>query len=421
MHVTRVRSVQIGLAFLIVLVLFFSGLRAAQALSESRAQTSYDAARSSAHAALKAALHGGVSTSALSHSIATLQALDSTPRPQTDVLWDAAGAAFFNRQARAYRSVRGGVEVIVRRTTQQARTAAGRTLAQLGSQVAQARSLDVPADVPASALAKGRAQLSHLSHQGTRATPSAYRHLSHSMAAPLKQLSAAVRARSAYVHSLTSSLGNSLSAIEGKADSEASASSARLQLLALVTPRAAGYQTQVRTLLAVVHAQKSAGAAAVKEADLHDAVTQADQAFTKNMPAKMVVVSTENQSAVMYQNGQEVYSTPVTTGGPELPTDHGVFHIYAKFPDFTFHSPWPPGSPYYYLPSFVQYWMPFDGGEGLHDASWRSNFGPGSNLEPTDLGTGNYILGTHGCVNLPTPAAAWLWDWAPVGTTVVVI
>jgi hypothetical protein len=65
--------------------------------------------------------------------------------------------------------------------------------------------------------------------------------------------------------------------------------------------------------------------------------------------------------------------------------------------------------------------MPFDGGEGLHDASWRSNFGPGSDLAPTDLGNGNTILGTHGCVNLPLDAAQFIWNWAPIGTTVVVI
>jgi hypothetical protein len=65
--------------------------------------------------------------------------------------------------------------------------------------------------------------------------------------------------------------------------------------------------------------------------------------------------------------------------------------------------------------------MPFDGGEGLHDAWWRSDFGPGSNYAPTDLGTGNYILGTHGCVNLPMDAATFVWNWAPLGTTVVVV
>jgi lipoprotein-anchoring transpeptidase ErfK/SrfK len=27
---------------------------------------------------------------------------------------------------------------------------------------------------------------------------------------------------------------------------------------------------------------------------------------------------------------------------------------------------------------------------------------------------------SHGCVNLPTDNAQWLYDWAPLGTTVVV-
>jgi lipoprotein-anchoring transpeptidase ErfK/SrfK len=28
---------------------------------------------------------------------------------------------------------------------------------------------------------------------------------------------------------------------------------------------------------------------------------------------------------------------------------------------------------------------------------------------------------SHGCVNLPTDFAAWLWDWATVGTPVEII
>jgi lipoprotein-anchoring transpeptidase ErfK/SrfK len=159
----------------------------------------------------------------------------------------------------------------------------------------------------------------------------------------------------------------------------------------------------------------------VKEYWLQQTIAEVDADYNRYLPQKMIVVSTENQSATMYEAGRQVYSTPVTTGGPELPTDHGVFHIYLKLSPFVFHSPWPIGSPYYYPPTPVQFWMPFDGGEGLHDASWRSNFGPGSNLQPTDLGTGNYILGTHGCVNLPFDAASFVWNWAPVGTTVVVI
>jgi lipoprotein-anchoring transpeptidase ErfK/SrfK len=168
-------------------------------------------------------------------------------------------------------------------------------------------------------------------------------------------------------------------------------------------------------------AATTAFGAVVKESHLRalQQVVAAD--YRKTVPYKMIVVSTETQYASAYQGGKIVLTTPVTTGGPELPTDHGVFHIYMKVTPWVFHSPWPPSSPYYYPPTPITYWMPFDGGEGLHDAWWRPNFGPGSNLQPTNLGTGRYILGTHGCVNLPMSAAEFIWNWAPIGTTVVVI
>jgi lipoprotein-anchoring transpeptidase ErfK/SrfK len=194
-----------------------------------------------------------------------------------------------------------------------------------------------------------------------------------------------------------------------------------LSLLSLVNKKGTADQTTLNNELQAVTGDGELSDAAVKMLTLNSGIAAARKDVSTLLPAKMIVVSTETQYATMYENGTQVYRTVVTTGGPELPTDHGVFHIYMKASNFTFHSPWPIGSPYYYPPSFVQYWMPFYGGEGLHDASWRSNFGPGSNLQPTNLGTGNYILGTHGCVNMPTEAAAWTWNWAPLGTTVVVI
>jgi lipoprotein-anchoring transpeptidase ErfK/SrfK len=58
---------------------------------------------------------------------------------------------------------------------------------------------------------------------------------------------------------------------------------------------------------------------------------------------------------------------------------------------------------------FVQYWMPFYQGFGLHDASWRNgNFG----------GQDYYYGGSHGCVNLPLATAEFLYNWADIGTPV---
>ncbi|HEX5743928.1 MAG TPA: L,D-transpeptidase, partial [Candidatus Saccharimonadales bacterium] len=63
----------------------------------------------------------------------------------------------------------------------------------------------------------------------------------------------------------------------------------------------------------------------------------------------------------------------------------------------------------------VSYWMPFlhnkHGIYGFHDATWRpdSEFGNVSPASPD---------ASHGCVELPLASQAWLYKWAPVGTTV---
>ena len=57
----------------------------------------------------------------------------------------------------------------------------------------------------------------------------------------------------------------------------------------------------------------------------------------------------------------------------------------------------------------VSYWMPFNGGIGLHDASWRSSFG----------GTIYKTSGSHGCVNLPPAAAKTIYENISTGIPVL--
>jgi lipoprotein-anchoring transpeptidase ErfK/SrfK len=57
----------------------------------------------------------------------------------------------------------------------------------------------------------------------------------------------------------------------------------------------------------------------------------------------------------------------------------------------------------------VTFWMPFNGGVGLHDASWRSVFG-GSIYETN---------GSHGCVNMPYNVAKPIFDNIDVNTPVI--
>ena len=57
----------------------------------------------------------------------------------------------------------------------------------------------------------------------------------------------------------------------------------------------------------------------------------------------------------------------------------------------------------------VDYWMPFNGGIGFHDAPWRSAFG----------GQIYRTSGSHGCVNLPSAIARQLYDYVDSGFPVL--
>ena len=126
---------------------------------------------------------------------------------------------------------------------------------------------------------------------------------------------------------------------------------------------------------------------------------------------KLIVISLSRQVLTAYQDGTVVLTTFVATGRPQLPTPPGVYQIFHRYSPYKFISPWPYGSPYWYPSAWTSFAMEFiGGGYFIHDAPWRSWYGPGSNL----------YNGTHGCVNVPYNSMAFLWNWAPIGTTVVV-
>jgi lipoprotein-anchoring transpeptidase ErfK/SrfK len=103
----------------------------------------------------------------------------------------------------------------------------------------------------------------------------------------------------------------------------------------------------------------------------------------------------------------------VTTGRPALPTPVGSYHILFRASPFTFNSPWPPGSPYWYPPTPVTWAMDFYDGDFLHDDPPEPSnaFGAGSNDGP---------YASHGCVHVPHSAMAFLYNWLPVGSQVVI-
>ncbi len=111
---------------------------------------------------------------------------------------------------------------------------------------------------------------------------------------------------------------------------------------------------------------------------------------------RWIDVNLSSQMVYAYEGQDLVNSFLVSTGTWDHPTVTGQYYIYVKYlyTDMA--------GPGYYLPN-VPYTMYFYKGYGLHGTYWHHNFG-------TPM--------SHGCVNLATPDAAWLYDWASIGTLV---
>lgn len=117
-----------------------------------------------------------------------------------------------------------------------------------------------------------------------------------------------------------------------------------------------------------------------------------------------VEVSIANQHVFMYKDGELILETDCVTGTPnkERATHPGIYPITYMTKNATLKGPG--------YASFVNYWMPFDGGIGLHDATWRGSFG--GKIYKTN--------GSHGCVNLPLSKAKEIYANAHQGMAVIV-
>jgi lipoprotein-anchoring transpeptidase ErfK/SrfK len=125
----------------------------------------------------------------------------------------------------------------------------------------------------------------------------------------------------------------------------------------------------------------------------------------KDVP-KQVYVSLKDQHAYLYDQGELINSGPITSGRDTFETISGTFAIYTKKQKETLKSPFEDVK--YELK--VDYWLPFYSGYGFHDAYWRTVYG----------GEDYKTAGSHGCINTPYDLVAFLYNWADVGTKVVI-
>ncbi len=117
-----------------------------------------------------------------------------------------------------------------------------------------------------------------------------------------------------------------------------------------------------------------------------------------------VEVNLTEQHLYLYKDGEMVFDTDFVSGNISANhgTHTGVYPIAYKQKDATLK-----GDNY---ESHVNYWMPFNMGEGLHDATWRSSFG----------GSIYKTSGSHGCINLPLSAAEQIYNIVEAGWPVIV-
>ena len=107
---------------------------------------------------------------------------------------------------------------------------------------------------------------------------------------------------------------------------------------------------------------------------------------------KWIDINLTTQTLTAYAGQKAVLQTRISSGTWRTPTVVGTFRVYVK------HASTRMRGPGYDLPN-VPYVMYFYRGYGLHGTYWHNNFG-------TPM--------SHGCVNLPTADAKWLFNWAAV-------
>jgi len=111
---------------------------------------------------------------------------------------------------------------------------------------------------------------------------------------------------------------------------------------------------------------------------------------------KWIDVDLSSQMLYAYEGDTIIRSFLVSTGTYLHPTPVGQYAVWIKL-RYTDMS-----GPGYYLPD-VPYTMYFYQGYGIHGTYWHDNFG-------TPM--------SHGCVNMRTEEAGWLFNWAYVGILV---
>ncbi|SFD17133.1 L,D-transpeptidase family protein [Clostridium uliginosum] len=136
----------------------------------------------------------------------------------------------------------------------------------------------------------------------------------------------------------------------------------------------------------------------------HPIYAQTEEAsYFSDIGDTYVEIDMSSQHLWYYKNGYLIVNGDIVTGNVSggCATPSGVYNLYYKQKDTVLRGPG--------YASPVCFWMPFNRGIGLHDASWRSEFGGEIYKEN----------GSHGCVNAPYYVAKAVYDNISSGDPII--
>jgi lipoprotein-anchoring transpeptidase ErfK/SrfK len=113
---------------------------------------------------------------------------------------------------------------------------------------------------------------------------------------------------------------------------------------------------------------------------------------------RWIQIDLSRQRLIAWEGDRVVYGSAISSGKKATPTIVGTFKIQSKFKTARMRGE------NYNVPN-VPHAMFYQGNYGIHGAYWHKRFG-------TPV--------SHGCVNLAPKHAKWLFEWASVGTPVVI-
>lgn len=122
---------------------------------------------------------------------------------------------------------------------------------------------------------------------------------------------------------------------------------------------------------------------------------KASNVLGENTAEKWIEIDLSAQKLYAHQGDQIIYTFPISSGLPWLPTITGEFHIWAKLVSTRMTGGSKTDGTFYDLPN-VPYTQYFYKGYGIHGAYWHNNFG-----HPM----------SHGCVNMSPDDAKTLFYW----------